>query len=79
MLSKDTFSFSTLFNIYAENVSTIALNNSEGIHVGEEAMSNIPYADDTAILAESQEELQSMLNRVQTKAWVEVSLSTNQK
>lgn len=54
----------TLFNVYTENIFRAALNNSEGIHIGGESVNNIRFADDTAILAENQEELQSMLDKI---------------
>ncbi|KAI5728388.1 hypothetical protein M8J77_014772 [Diaphorina citri] len=50
-----------LFNLYAEKLLEEALENSPGVRVGNEKIKNIKYADDQAVLAESEEELQRML------------------
>lgn len=54
-----------LFNMYSENIFQEALyNRTEGVRMGGEVINNIRYADDTAIMAESIEDLQLLLNRV---------------
>lgn len=50
-----------LFNLYAEKLLEEALETSAGVKVGDHKIKNIKYADDQAVLAESEEELQSML------------------
>ncbi len=53
-----------LFNIYSETVIQEALNHLDGININGERISNIRYADDTALLAESQEQLQKMITKI---------------
>ena len=43
------------------------MNIGKGIRVGGETINNIRYADDTALLAENIEDLQELLNRVNTE------------
>ena len=54
----------TLFNIYAEKIMNEALEETEGLKVGGESIKTIKYADDQAIIATSQRELEIMLQRV---------------
>lgn len=54
-----------LFNLYSENIFREALyGRNEGVKIGGEIINNIRYADDTAIIAESMEDLQRLLDRV---------------
>ncbi|KAI5744232.1 hypothetical protein M8J76_000387 [Diaphorina citri] len=54
-----------LFNMYAEKLMEEALGESPGVKVGEERIKSIKYADDQAVLAESEEELQRMMLNIQ--------------
>lgn len=55
----------TLFNVYSEEIFRESLmDRSEGVRIGGQTINNIRYADDTAILAESLEDLQALLNSV---------------
>ncbi|KAI5738261.1 hypothetical protein M8J77_004739 [Diaphorina citri] len=54
----------TLFNLYAEVIMNEALDQSKGIVIGGERIKSIKYADDQAIMAETEEELQNMLEKV---------------
>jgi hypothetical protein len=68
-----------LFNAYTEPVFEIALNNRrEGVKIGGEIINNIRYADDTAIMAESLEDLQTLLNAVNNEC-TEKGLTINAK
>lgn len=54
-----------LFNLYSEEIFVRALSEcEEGIKINGETVNNIRYADDTVIIAESQEALQNLLNRI---------------
>lgn len=54
-----------LFNIYAEAIFAEALENAEeGIVVNGHSLNNIRYADDTILLASNFDDLQSLLQRV---------------
>ena len=54
-----------LFNVYSEIVFREALQDrTEGVRIGGECISNIRYADDTALLAESIEDLQNLVDAV---------------
>lgn len=68
-----------LFNVYSEAVFEGALKyRHEGVKIGGEVINNIRYADDTAIMAESLEDLQTLLNAV-NNACKEKGLSVNTK
>ena len=47
-----------LFNIYTEYLIREALEDGEGININGQNITNIRYADDTIILAESEQQLQ---------------------
>ena len=47
-----------LFNIYTEYLIREALEDGEGIHINGQNITNTRYADDTIILAESEQQLQ---------------------
>ena len=59
-----------LFNLYAEYIMWNArLEDSEaGIKVVERNINNFRYADDTTLMAESEEELKSLLMRVKEES-----------
>ncbi len=52
-----------LFNMYTENTSE-AINTKKGIHIGGATINNLLYADNTVLLAETEENLQEMLNEL---------------
>lgn len=57
-----------LFNIYSEEIMEEALGDSqEGILINGEPINNIRYADDTALMATSVEDLQLLLDRTKSK------------
>ena len=55
-----------LFNLYAEYIMRNARLDElqAGIKIGERNINNLRYADDTTLMAESKEELKSLLMRV---------------
>ena len=40
------------------------MNTNKGIHIGGSTINNLRYADDTVLLAETEEDLQDILNEV---------------
>ena len=59
-----------LFNLYAEYIIRNArLDEAQaGIKIAERNVNNLRYADDTTLLAESKEELQSLLMKVKEES-----------
>ena len=59
-----------LFNIYAEHIMWNAgLDDSQaGIKIAGRNISNLRYASDTTLLAESEEELKSLLMKVKEES-----------
>ena len=59
-----------LFNIHAEYITRNAgLEEAQaGIKIGERNISNLRYADNTTIMAESKEELKSLLMKVKEES-----------
>ncbi|KAG1652521.1 Receptor-type tyrosine-protein phosphatase beta [Nymphon striatum] len=53
-----------LFNIYSEELIEEALIDTEGVKINGESIKTIRYADDTAVVATSQLELQKMISRI---------------
>ena len=55
-----------LFNLYAEYIMrNIGLDQAQaGIKIAERNINNLKYADDTTLMAESEEELKSLLMKV---------------
>ena len=58
-----------LFNLYAENIMRNAgLEEAQaGIKIARRIINNLRYADDTTLMAESEEELKSLLMKVKEK------------
>ena len=56
----------TLFYLYAEHIlGNVRLDESQaGIKISRRNINNLRYADDTTLMAESEEELKSFLMRV---------------
>ena len=59
-----------LFNLYAEYIMRNAgLNEAQvGIKIAERNINNLRYADDTTLMAESEEELKSLLMKVKEES-----------
>ena len=53
-----------LFNMYSEEVIDKALENDKGIVINGKCFTKIRYADDTVILADSEQNLQRILNNI---------------
>ena len=66
----DCISSSCLFYIYAEHILwNSGLNESQaGITIARSTFNNLRYADDTTLMAESEEELKSLLMRVKEES-----------
>ena len=65
----------TLFNLYAEYIMQNAqLDESQaGIRIAGRNINNLRYTDDTTLMAESEEELKSLLMKVKEeseKSWL---------
>ena len=59
-----------MFNLYAEQIIRNArLEDSQaGIKIGGRNINNLKYVDDTTLMAESEEELKSLLKRVKEES-----------
>src|SRR5574341_1962779 len=59
-----------LFNLYAEYIMrNVGLDEAQtGIKIARRNMNNLRYADDTTLMAESEEELKSLLMTVKEKS-----------
>ena len=71
-----------LFNLYAEYIMRNAgLEEAHaGIKIAKRNINNIRYADDTTLMAESEEELKSLLMKVEEeskKSWLKAQHSEN--
>ena len=66
-----------LFNVYAEYIMRNAgLEEAQaGIKIAKRSIDNLRYADDTTLMAESEEELKSLLMKV--KSWLKAQHSEN--
>ena len=75
---------SCLFNLYAEYIMPNARLDEvqAGIKIAERNISNLRYADDTTLMAESEEELKSLLikesGRGEWKSWLKTQNSNNE-
>ena len=56
-----------LYNLYSEMLMREVIRDEDGININGTGVSNIRYADDTAFIARSPEELQGFLDRLQTR------------
>src|SRR5438132_5984741 len=56
-----------LFNLYSEFMIREALEGIKGIQFGGENITNLRYADDAVLIADSRKKLQRMLNRLNSK------------
>ena len=68
-----------LFNFYAEYIMRNAgLEETQaGIKIAGENINNLRYADDTTLMAESKEELNSLLMKVKEERWLKTQHSEN--
>ena len=69
-----------LFNLYAEYIMRNAgLDEAQaGIKIARRHINNLRYADDTTLMAESEEELKSLLMKVREwKSWLKAQHSEN--
>ena len=70
-----------LFNLYAEYIMQNAgLNEAQAwLKIAKKNINNLSYADDTTLMAESEEELKSLLMRVKKewKSWLKTQHSKN--
>ena len=69
-----------LFNLYAEYIMRNAgLEEAQaGIKIARRNINNLRYADDTTLMAESEEELKSLLMKVkERKSWLKAQHSEN--
>ena len=60
----------TLFNLYAEHIVRNARLDElkAGIKIGGRNINNLRYVDDTTLMAESEEEIKSLLMRVKEES-----------
>ena len=65
-ISQRCISLPYLFNLYAEYIMRNAVLEEEqaGIKIARRTINNLRYADDTTLMAESEEELKSLLMKV---------------
>ena len=57
-----------LFNLYAEYIiRSASLEAQAGIKIAGRNTNNLRYADDTSLMAESEEELKSLLMKVESE------------
>ena len=57
-----------MFNLYAEHIMRNRLGALSGWNQGKRNINNLRYADDTTLMAESEEELKSFLMRVKEES-----------
>ena len=58
-----------LFNLYADIMRNAGLEEAQaGIKIGGRKINNLKYADDTTLMAESEEELKSLLMKVKEES-----------
>ena len=70
-----------LFNLYAEYIMRNAgLDEAQaGIKIARRNINNLRYADDSTFMAESEEELKSLLMKVKFRKMVTITLYTRQQ
>ena len=70
---------SCLFNLYAEYIMQNAgLDEAHAeIKIAWRNINNFRYADDTTLMAESEEELKSLLMKVKEESWLKTQHSEN--
>ena len=68
-----------LFNLYAEYIMrNVGLEEAQaGIKIAGRNINNLRYADDTTLMAESEEELKSLLMKVKEESWLKAQHSEN--
>ena len=68
-----------LFNLYAEDIMRNAgLDEAQtGIKIAGRNISNLRYTDDSTLMAESEEELRSLLMKMKVKSWLKNQHSEN--
>ena len=69
-----------LFNFYAEYTMRNARLDEAGIKMAGRNINNLRFADDTTLMAESEEELKSLLTKVKEKSgksWLKAQHSEN--
>ena len=76
------YTVTCLFNLYAEYIIQNARQDEAqaGLRIPGRNISNLRYADDTTLMAESEEELQSLLMKVKEesgKSWLKAQHSEN--
>ena len=74
--------YTVIFFLYAEYIMrNVGLDEAQaGIKIAQRNINNLRYADDTTLLAESEEELKSLLMRVKEesgKTWFKTQNSKN--
>ena len=57
-----------LFNFYAEYISATLDEAQGGIKIAQRNINNLRYADDTTLMAESEEELKNLLRKVKEES-----------
>ena len=69
-----------LFNLYAEYIMRNArLEEAQaGIKIARRNINKLRYADDTILMAESEEELKSLLMKGESKSWLKTQHSENE-
>ena len=70
---------SCLFNLYVECITQNArLDEAQvGTKISGRNINNLRYADDTTLMAESEEELKSLLMKVKEEIWLKAQHSEN--
>ena len=70
-----------LFNLYAEYITlNIRLDESQtGIKISGRNINNLRYSDDTTLMAESEEELNSLLRRREESDKADLKLNVKKK
>ena len=78
---QDCILSSYLFNLYTEWIMREALEENDGVSIGGTRVSNLRYADDTVLIAEDANKLQSMVKRVSSiskQMWIASQYKQNE-